>query len=105
VVRPVVDSVGYKRDAVEEAREFLLSIMVFDPEEDPSREKAATSIHFTARLIEAYLARTRIPSGGEEDDVVSPEDDFVAHELENILVAFGRKMPKVSKPSVPFFLQ
>ncbi|KAK3065699.1 hypothetical protein LTS18_002506, partial [Coniosporium uncinatum] len=68
--------------------------MVFDPEEDPSREKAATSIHFTARLIEAYLARTRIPSGGEEDDVVSPEDDFVAHELENILVAFGRKMPK-----------
>jgi len=104
VVRPVIDSVGYKRDAVEEAREFLLSIMVFDPEEDTSRERTATSKYFTERLIEAYLARTRIPSGAEEN-AVSPEDDFVAHELDNILVAFGRKMPKVSKPAVSLALQ
>jgi hypothetical protein len=94
VIRPTVDAIGHKRDTIEDAREFLLSILVFDADEDPSREKASLSIQFTRRLMEAYLARSKIPT--DEGEVVSPEDEFIAQELEGILVAFGKKKPLVS---------
>jgi hypothetical protein len=98
VIRPTVDAIGHKRDTIEDAREFLLGILVFDADEDPSREKASLSIHFTRRLMDAYLVRSKIPTG--EGEVVSPEDEFIAQELEGILVAFGKKKPQVcSNPS------
>jgi hypothetical protein len=92
LIRPTIDSCGPRRDSIEEAREFLLRILVFDADEDSTGELAAMSSKFTRKLLDAYLTRTRIPSG---DDVVSPEDEFIAQELEGILVAFGRKKPKV----------
>jgi hypothetical protein len=93
VIQPTIDAIGHKRDEIEDAREFLLGVLVFDVEDDPTGEKAAMSAQLQARLTDAYLARTRLP---ELDDMVSPEDEFLAHELEGILVAFGRKNPKVS---------
>jgi hypothetical protein len=92
LIRPTIDSCGPRRDSIEEAREFLLRVLVFDAEEDTTGEMAAVSATFTRKLLECYLVRTKIPSG---DDVVSPEDEFIAQELEGILVAFGRKKPKV----------
>ncbi|KAF2103324.1 hypothetical protein NA57DRAFT_52850 [Rhizodiscina lignyota] len=92
VIRPTIDAVGHKRDTIEDAREFLLGILVFDEDEDPTGEHARISAHFTQRLIDAYLARTRIPFS--DGAVISPEDDFIAHELETVLVTFGRRKPK-----------
>jgi hypothetical protein len=97
VIRPTVDNIGHKRDTIEDAREFLLGILVFDADEDATREKASLSIQFTRRLMEAYLLRSKIPTG--EGEVVSPEDEFIAQELEGILVAFGKKKPQVSRDS------
>lgn len=91
VIRPTVDSIGQRRDTIEDAKDFLLGILDFDPEDNISGEKARISALFTQKLLDTYLARTKIPSG---DDVVSPEDEFIAHELEGILVSFGRKKPK-----------
>jgi hamartin protein len=91
VIRPTIDAIGHKRDTIEDAKEFLLGVLVFDPEDDISGEKTRISALFTQKLLDAYLSRTRLPAG---DDVVSPEDEFIAHELEGILVSFGRKMPK-----------
>jgi hypothetical protein len=98
VIRPTIDTVGYRQHSIEDAREFLLGILVFDPEDEGVGEKSTISSHFTKKLLDAYLSRTRIPSG---DEVVSPEDEFIAHELENILVAFGRKRPKVGRIHTP----
>jgi hypothetical protein len=92
VIRPTVDAIGHRRDTIEDAKEFLLGLMQYDPEDDKTGEKAIVSEHFTEKLLDAYLERSKLPSG---DDVVSPEDEFIAHELEGILVAFGRKKPKV----------
>jgi hypothetical protein len=99
VIKPTVDSIGHKRDTIEDAREFLLGILVFDADEDPTREKASLSIQFTRRLMDAYLLRSKIPTG--EGEVVSPEDEFIAQELEGILVAFGKRKPQVSRRSSP----
>lgn len=93
VIQPTVDAVGHKRETIEDAREFLLGILVFDEDEDSTGERAAVSTFFTEQLLDAYLVRTRIPVG--DVAVISPEDDFVAHELEEVLIAFGRKRPKV----------
>jgi hypothetical protein len=71
----------------------LLGIMVFDQDEDSTGEKAELSRQFTKRLMDAYLVRSKIPTS--EGEVVSPEDEFIAQELEGILVAFGRKKPQV----------
>ncbi|OCK77389.1 hypothetical protein K432DRAFT_395632 [Lepidopterella palustris CBS 459.81] len=92
VIRPTIDAIGHKRDEIEDAREFLQGILVFDADDDKDGEKARLSAHFSQRLLDAYLARTRIPTG--EDDTTSPEDEFIAHEMESVLIAFGRRKPK-----------
>ncbi|TID25923.1 hypothetical protein E6O75_ATG03786 [Venturia nashicola] len=92
VIKPIIDSVGHKRDTIEDAREFLLGILVFDADDDTTGENANLSARFTRRILETYLVRTKIPTTDEE--VVSPEDEYIAQELEGILVAFGRKKPK-----------
>lgn len=94
VIKSIVDSVGHKRDTIEDAREFLLGILVFDADDDTTGENASLSAQFARRILEAYLVRTKIPTTDEE--VVSPEDEYIAQELEGILVAFGKKKPKVS---------
>ncbi|KAF2396633.1 hypothetical protein EJ06DRAFT_533899 [Trichodelitschia bisporula] len=91
VIRPTIDSIGSKTDTIEDAREFLLGILVFDAEEDPAGELARLSAQFVDRLLEAYFARTNIPT--RDGDMISPQDEFIAQELEGILVAFGKKKP------------
>ncbi|KAF2473914.1 uncharacterized protein BDR25DRAFT_323589 [Lindgomyces ingoldianus] len=92
VVKPTIDGTGYKRHEIEDAREILQSILVFDADEDKDGELAWISGHFSRKVLDVYLARTKIPSAA--DDVISPADEFVSHELESVLVAFGRRKPK-----------
>jgi hypothetical protein len=93
VIRPTIDALGHKREEIEDARSFLQEILVFDADDDKDGEKSRLSAHFARNLLDAYLGRTKIPT--EEDDQVSPEDEFIAHELESQVVAFGRRKPKV----------
>ncbi|KAF2744196.1 hypothetical protein M011DRAFT_470611 [Sporormia fimetaria CBS 119925] len=92
VVKPTIYSVGRKRNELEEARRFLQDILVFDPDEDKQGEYARLSKDFSKTLLEAYLSKTKAPSGST--DFISPEDDFVAGVLESILVKFGCRKPK-----------
>lgn len=98
VIRPTIDAIGHRRDAIEDARGFLLGVMVFDAEDDKSGASARLSASFTQKLLDAYLWRTRVST--EDGNLASPEDEFVAHELETVLVAYGRKKPKVNVASV-----
>lgn len=92
VLKPTIDGVGHKRLEIEDAREFVLSILVFDVDNDTDGEHAHLSALFTKKLLEAYLARTNGPPSVEH--TLSPENEFASHELESLIVAFGRKMPK-----------
>ncbi|KAJ4368164.1 hypothetical protein N0V83_006520 [Neocucurbitaria cava] len=92
VLKPTIDGIGYKRHEIEDARDFVQSILVYDVDADTDGERARLSNVFTKKILDAYLARTSVPSSTE--DTVSPENEFVSHELESVLVAFGRKMPK-----------
>lgn len=94
IVKPTIDSTGHKRQQVEDAKDFLHSILVYDAEEDKEGEHGRLSRLFTKRVLDAYLARTKVPSAA--NDMISPDDEVIAQELEFVIVTFGRKMPKVS---------
>jgi hypothetical protein len=102
-LRPVIDGIGHKKHEIEDARAFLQDVLVYDPQEDKDGEQAHLSRLFTTRMLDAYLARTNVPSSPE--NAVSPENEFVAHELESVLVAFGRRMPKVGAYPYVYMIQ
>ncbi|KAH7063342.1 Hamartin protein-domain-containing protein [Macrophomina phaseolina] len=91
-IRPVVDGIGHKRDEIEDAREFVLGVLTFESGGDNDAEQAQAAASYTQKLLECYLRRTRIPTA--EDDVITPEDEYVARELESLLVLYGRRKPK-----------
>lgn len=95
VIKPTVDAIGHKREEIEGARDFLLGVLVFDSDEDSTGENARISKIFSKHLLDAYLSRTKIPTA--DSDTTSPEDDFIAHELESVLISFGRRKPKVCR--------
>lgn len=94
VIRPVVDAIGHNRETSQDAREFLLGILLFDADDDKTGDSASLSAKFLGRVMEAYMARSKVPTSEQEE--ISPEDEFIAQELESILVAFGKKKPLVS---------
>ncbi|KAF2829141.1 hypothetical protein CC86DRAFT_436914 [Ophiobolus disseminans] len=92
VLKPVIDGMGHKRQELDDAQELVQSILVYDPEADKDGEHARLSMLFTRRVLDLYLARTNVPLSAE--DTIAPENDFLSNELESLIVAFGRKMPK-----------
>lgn len=94
LIKSTIDGIGHKRHEIEDASEFLQTILVYDPDHDKDGEHAQLSSLFLKRILDVYLIRTNILSSSE--DSISPENDFVSHQLESIIVTFGRKMPKVS---------
>ncbi len=93
-IKPTIDALGHKRIEIEHASEFLLGILDYDVDEDEDGERAKECSFFSELLLEAYLKRSRIPSANEES--LTPEDKYVAGQLEHVLIAFGRKKPKVN---------
>lgn len=98
VVGPTIERVGHKRHELEDAREFVQSILVYDGDEDRDGEHARLSSVFLEKLLQAYLARTDLSAPAAQ--AVSADNEHVAHELEAILVGFGRKMPKVGTETI-----
>ncbi|KAF2994507.1 hypothetical protein E8E13_002635 [Curvularia kusanoi] len=92
VLKPTIDGIGHKRHEIDDAREIVQSILVYDAEEDASGEHARISKLLLQKILQAYLARTDISISSE--NAISPENEFIANELESVLIAFGRKMPK-----------
>ncbi|KAJ4379729.1 hypothetical protein N0V86_004911 [Didymella sp. IMI 355093] len=93
VLKPTIDGIGHTRQKIEDARDIVQSMLVYDAEEDQTGEHARLSKLFTKRIIDAYLVRTDVSASPE--NAVSPENEFIANELESVLIAFGRKMPKL----------
>jgi hypothetical protein len=92
VLKPTIERVGNKRQEAEGAKELLQSILLFETDDDKDGEQAQLSAAFLKKLLDLYLARTKMPSSAE--DAVSLEDDYVSREVESVLVGYGRRKPK-----------
>lgn len=90
--RPVINAAGYKTAAVEDAQEFITTIMTYDEHEPDQLQRGRTSARICADLLNIYLSRTR--SLNEDDPCIAPEVAAISHQVETILVRFGKKMPR-----------
>jgi hypothetical protein len=92
VMKPVVGESGHRKPAIEDAQEFLSSVMIYEEDADNAKERADLSTRLWNDLTTIYLQRTKGLS--DEDAFVAPENAQVAQQVELILLAYGRKMPE-----------
>jgi hypothetical protein len=99
VIRPVVDGIGHTRRTIEDASEFVQSVLDYDADDDTSGEKERVSNALLKRVLDAYIGRSKVLPVHAEGP--SPEDDYIRTGLEAIVINFGRKKPKVGAFIVP----
>lgn len=93
VIAPVVDGVGYKRVEIEHASGFVLDVLDHGAGEEKEDDRLSTSAWLANNLLRAYLQRTEMHD--VEDEAKTTENQFVAKQLEGVLVSYGSKKPKV----------
>jgi hypothetical protein len=87
---PVLSKLGQEKGLAVEARDTLLEILVYDEDESELDDVAATSKAMAHNLLATWLAKSRHAS--EEFD---EHARFVEGQIQMILLAFGKKRPKV----------
>lgn len=92
VILPVLDGAGHRKAEVDNASGFILAVLEQASGEEATDEPDEVATHFASALLQAYLKRTRTPD--VENESLTAEDEFVARQLENVLVAYGCKRPK-----------
>lgn len=91
-IRPVVASTGYRKQALDDAQDFLIGAMVHRDEEVGSDGHSDLSNRLCSELFGIYIARTREVS--DDDALVAPENAQIAQQVESVLIAFGKKKTK-----------
>ncbi|KAK3628190.1 hypothetical protein LTR22_022448 [Elasticomyces elasticus] len=92
VVKPVLANTGYRKAAFEDAVEFLVGAMVYDGEDIKEHARAKLSGRLLEDLLLIYFARTRELS--EDDRFTAASNEVVPQQVENVLIAYGKKQPK-----------
>jgi solute carrier family 25 protein 16 len=89
---PVLSNLSMEKGLAVMARNTLLEILVYDEDEENAKtgDARTTSRVLSESLLATYLAKTKA-SLDEFDDHAK----FVAGQIQLILVAFGKKRPKV----------
>lgn len=88
-VKPVVTGTGFRKQALDDAQDFLIGAMVHRDEELGNESNSSLSDRLCGELFGIYIARTRDVS--DEDHFVAPENAQIAQQVESILVAFGKR--------------
>ncbi|KAK5678791.1 hypothetical protein LTR17_027628, partial [Elasticomyces elasticus] len=92
VVKPVLANTGYRKAAFEDAVEFLVGAMVYDGEDSKEHARAKLSGRLLDDLLQIYIARTGELS--EDDRFTAASNEVVPQQVENVLIAYGKKQPK-----------
>jgi solute carrier family 25 protein 16 len=88
---PVLNNIGEEKGLAPEAKNTLLGILVYDDDDEIANEDAVqTSEAVSQNLLEVWLKKHQ--AGNAEFD---NEARFVEGQIQLILLAFGRKRPKV----------
>ncbi|KAI9842499.1 MAG: hypothetical protein M1837_007093 [Sclerophora amabilis] len=96
LLKPCLVSLELRKTVLADVREIVLSVLVYEGDEEGHAEGAKTSILLTRKLLELYLERTKLPSS-EADSATGPEQEkskYVSNHLESLLVDFGKKAPE-----------
>lgn len=100
-VKPFVHQSGARRSTIEDAQTFVVGAMVYDDDAPDARERASTCARLASILLDEYMARTT-PHLTKDKDLPLQLKGQAAQYLQNMLVAFGRKKPKVPNLHLSF---
>ena len=92
VVKPVINGNGFSKESVDDAKEFLLQVMVGNDDND-ARQRANAPNILLSELLAIYIARTR-PLSQDDGNGAAQENPHIGNKVEDILLAFGRKRPR-----------
>ena len=92
-VKPVINSTKFGKEAIENARDFLLGVMGRIEDDENAHKFANTTNRLLSDLLAIYIDRTRTLHE-DHDEGVAQINSQIAKQVEDILVAFGRKCPK-----------
>ena len=101
-VRPVFQHPGYGDAVVPDARQFAADLLLREGAHQSSAERAELSSRLCRDILDVYVAQMRSLNDGEDMDV--PRAAWMAQQIEEIIVAFGRKRPKILFGAVDGFL-
>ena len=88
---PVLNSIGEEKGLALEAKNTLLSILVYDEDDEVERDDAMrTSEAVSENLLAVWLQKHQ--AGNADFD---NQARFVEGQLQLILITFGKKRPKV----------
>lgn len=97
LVRPTLDNLGQSKATVNDARAVVLSVLVYDEEDDRNGEKKKAAQLITERLFEIFLEKTKLLSRNTSAGFAEEERQrFVVQNVEAVLLNFGSKRPHVS---------
>ncbi|KAI9671267.1 MAG: hypothetical protein M1829_004674 [Trizodia sp. TS-e1964] len=96
LVRPTMHVLGYQKAVVADARAVLLSVLIYEDDEDRDGELSRTSALFTKRLLTLYLDKTRLEPAQPDAKPLAEDEasQHIAKHFEEVLVSFGMKKPK-----------
>lgn len=89
---PVLNNIGVEKGLAVVARDLLLGILVYEEDEDNAKteEAKATSNTLAETLLATWLAQSKAALEQFDDHA-----KFVTEQIHGILLAFGRRRPKV----------
>lgn len=88
-IKPVISATGYRKQALDDAQDFLIGSMVHHDEEAGRESPSQLPSRLCSELFGIYISRTREVS--DEDALIAPENAQIASQVESVLIAFGKK--------------
>ena len=99
VMNQVIGASTYRKAAMEDAQEFLVGVMVDGEDDEDAKDNEATSLKLLDDLLSIYLDKTS-SLDEDEDDGVAASNTQVSQQAEDVILAFGRKRPKILFQSI-----
>lgn len=88
---PIIIHLGIEKGLAAEAKESLLDLLIYDEEEEENlKEAKATSDDLAEVLMSTWLAKSKLAL-----EELNEHAKFVEEQLQAIMLAFGRRRPKV----------
>lgn len=88
----LVSSTGSVPSAIQDAQAYLVGTMVFSDDEKNALQRSRTSARLCKDLFDAYMFRSSELANGSPS--AAPSNAQIKKQIEDVLIAFGRRRPK-----------
>lgn len=99
VINRVIGEPTYKKQAMEDAQDFLVGVLLSDQDDENVEEYEETAGSLLNDVLSIYLTKTSKLSEDEDDGAAAARVQ-TSQQVEDVILAFGRKQPRVLFKSI-----